>query len=325
MQGIINRTCQNIYEAIVVDSDDSKDKFKQTEDEEKHPYQSIENNMMYYGAVEKDFSTIIDPMEAGSTRFWRLINYFWSAYFVIFKEVCRGTFCDKKQNNDCYKCVLADLGKAVHKIYNEYDYSKADLQNNNYYLKIKNEFKDCVAITTNYTPFVEHYFKDKSIYLSGKLCDFEYPCELSVRDIRDKGINDNDFIFPFLMTQAPVKPIISQSQIEAYWRAISALKDADVLVVIGYSLCKEDNHINALLREAVLSKKLKFIYCDYASSKERFDYEVSKDNILNRLKLNVNTADAKEAAENVVLLENTGDVDTLIKKIYKIILPVRLR
>ncbi len=49
------------------------------------------------------------------------------------------------------------------------------------------------------------------------------------------------------MTQAPIKPIITPTQIEEYKKAIDALDEAKVLVVIGYSLGEADDHINACI------------------------------------------------------------------------------
>lgn len=48
-------------------------------------------------------------------------------------------------------------------------------------------------------------------------------------------LGDNDFIFPFLMTPAPVKPIVGACQIKAYADALDVLNQTSLLVVLGYS------------------------------------------------------------------------------------------
>ena len=47
-----------------------------------YKYKSIFERMTYYGTVEKDFSSIIDPNGAGLIQFWRFVNYLWSAFFL---------------------------------------------------------------------------------------------------------------------------------------------------------------------------------------------------------------------------------------------------
>lgn len=237
---------EEIYSNIIYDLNECKESSstKKTENgnNDKSKYESIKDNLEYYGAVEKDFSTIINPNEAGIVKFWRLINYFWSAYFVIVKALCcRMPKYKHLVNNkkEFYKYILENLNKLSCDMWDcrKYDYETANNNEGNYYIKIRDEFKDCTAITTNYTPFVENYFgAERSIYLSGSLWELEYPCEFSVKDIRDNEIGEKDFVFPFLMTQAPVKPIIVPSQIKKFADAICKLEETNVLVIIGYSL-----------------------------------------------------------------------------------------
>ena len=109
------------------------------------------------------------------------------------------------------------------------------------------------------------------MFLSGELALFEVPYELRLVDIRkyklvdtkEDKIKKTDLIFPFLYTQAPIKPIIEPRIIKEYAKALEYLNEIDCLVVVGYSLSTNDNHINAFLRDFVMKQGKRFIYCDY--------------------------------------------------------------
>ena len=78
-----------------------------------------------------------------------------------------------------------------------------------YYTAIKKSGMrvDCV-LTTNYTPFVRTMGVNDTVHLAGELCLFELPQEVRVKDITVEPLQAGDFIFPYLLTQAPVKLII---------------------------------------------------------------------------------------------------------------------
>ncbi|MEG0276763.1 MAG: hypothetical protein RR630_07030, partial [Coprobacillus sp.] len=54
--------------------------------------------------------------------------------------------------------------------------------------------------------------------------------------------------FPFLLAQSMIKPIIHPYQIKEYHKAIESLENANFLVILGYGLNEDDNHVNALLK-----------------------------------------------------------------------------
>jgi NADH dehydrogenase/NADH:ubiquinone oxidoreductase subunit G len=135
-------------------------------------------------------------------------------------------------------------------------------------------------------------------YLAGKLSQFEYPHLLFVEDFADKKaiIPNNDFVFPFLMTQAPVKPIITPVQIREYVKALRQLESADVLFVLGYSLCENDNHINAMLREFLIKgKKIVYFAYDQENKKDIVDVKAEV-----RRNLRVDSERHKDLGENQI-------------------------
>lgn len=220
--------------------------------EERYKYKSLLDRMTYYGSIEKDFSTIIDPQEAGVKQFWRFVNYIWSAFFSITlplldkSEVFKSKPYYSDYGKNKYRAVLNNLYDVISFLYsNEY---LSECSSVGYYSKINDNFSDRIynAITTNYTPFVKNIFPNAA-YVAGELSAFEYPHRLEVKDITKSRLGKKDFVFPFLLTQAPVKPIIEPKQIFQYAKMDKILKKTKILVVLGYNINSNDNHINSYL------------------------------------------------------------------------------
>lgn len=194
-----------------------------------YKYKSIFERMTYYGTVEKDFSSIIDPNGAGLIQFWRFVNYLWSAFFSITLPLLDNSelFMNKsyypQYEVNKYQAVLQNLNDVVTFLYsNEYLNS---VQQFGYYGKLQKKFSERInyALTTNYTPFVKNIF-NKTAYLAGELSLFEYPHQLEVKDITKSTLTKKSFVFPFLLTQAPVKPIIEPKQIKQYSKNVYRIK-----------------------------------------------------------------------------------------------------
>ena len=242
-------------------------------------YNELRNYFSYYGSVEKDFASIIRPKEAGTTTFWRLINYFWTAYFAIACPIL-GIKNPKKQD---YCELLNDLQETIKKMYCSNFVS--DFICESFYDGLHKAYPDSIAITTNYTPFVEHVWgKESAVYLAGKLSQMEDPMTFEILDLREENENiENRFLFPFMMTQALVKPIVGPEQIEEYGRLAKSLSQAETVVIIGYSLGNADNHINAFIR-SFLKKGKRLIYCAYKDNKKTTEESKRKD-VLDALRL----------------------------------------
>ena len=97
--------------------------------------------------------------------------------------------------------------------------------------------------------------------MAGKLIQMEDPYNLELLDLRENQDFQDRLVFPFMMTQAPVKPIVFPEQIREYSRFASALDESDILVILGYSLNESDNHINVYLRDYLKKDNKKIIYC----------------------------------------------------------------
>lgn len=312
----VKEKAKNLYDYLIKDSDQWKD-YSATHDHEPE----FLNYLKYCGAVEKDFATITDPEELGMTRFWRVINYFWSAFFTIIEPLLSEKYSSVKENSGrevFYSLVLEDINEAIKDIYdNDRFVSKFSSAFGNYYREISKSFTECDVLTTNYTPFVEFYFDpERCTYLAGKLSQFEYPMELSVYDVLlNKKIESNDFVFPFLMTQAPIKPIIVPEQIEAYAKAITALDKAKTLVIIGYSLGAADNHINAMLHRFAKTESKRIIYCYYVDKTKPNDPNKEaeeKRKVIEALK-------CENCSAEIKMVRNEGNAKELTAKIKEVL------
>ncbi len=198
----------------------------------------------YYGTIESYFSSLLEP-SVRSTSFWKLINYYWTAFFVIAEPIIRRSFENdtRLRETGVYSFTLSNLGEVVSKLSSSKVLGEP---RDSYYCSLSDKFD--AVITTNYTPFTSLLkTAQPPIYLSGALWKFENPETLVVRDIRDKPISSDEFVFPYLMTQAPIKPAICWEQLNDYRKTLNTLEDTDDLFMLGYSLCQNDAHIASLI------------------------------------------------------------------------------
>ena len=120
-----------------------------------------------------------------------------------------------------------------------------------------------------------------------------------------------DSYFPFMMTQAPTKPILHPVHIKEYYKFNEILNDSDYLILIGYSLGENDYHINAHLRDFLVSnREKKIIYCMYAKPNQNVDEAQEKNRVLESLRL-----DKEKYIDRIIMIQNDGDPNNLKEKI----------
>ena len=284
--------------------------------EYKDAYKELFEKMVFLGTIEKDFAGIIAPAKIGLTHFWRLINYFWSAYFSILIPIL------SKEKNEIittarYTELLDNLKENIEYIYSDKfidEYEVSDIKQD-YYTIFKETLNgsniEYCAATTNYTPFIRKFTEDKNIsFLAGELRTFEDPTKFEVKRITVDPFGENDFIFPYIMTQAPIKPIICTYQIEEYAKFVNNLHDSDYLVIVGYSLGEGDNHINAMIRDYYKKGEKKIIFCKYSNTNIE-DYKKEKDDLIKKLKLE----NEKNTERIIIVTHNGKDAKSLIEDI----------
>ena len=282
-----------------------------------------------YGYMEKYFHTLIDPNKYGQNNFWKIINHYWFAFFSVFTPLYttlrNAELSDDHVTNfdpnseDYYKGILKNLPQIISKFYCK----KTDWENifggecGYYKRKFYNDinYTVCGIITTNYTPLVHMTgIEDKDIaFINGELKYFEYPHELIVEDITQMSVLRYEFSFPFLMVQSAVKPIVAPQQVIEMKKAYDILDKTDYLVMIGYGINADDNHINSFIVDFIRKKEnFKLIYCVYdpESNEENVkDYEAE---IKKKLRLGSDS-------NKIKILKTNGDADKLFESIGSVI------
>lgn len=199
---------------------------------------------------------------------------------------------------DRYAFVLTHLNEVIKRINNPLSFNQF-IKPNTYYAKLKSKFD--YVITTNYTPYVTALVSNKHsevARLAGCLSWFERLDTLEFDRYEDEGtfISEDMLIFPYLMCQSPVKPIISTNQISEFSKAVGFLKEADEIVILGYSFCDEDAHIASMVSSAIRNNpNMRIVYLDYTPEGETADkLDKRKNALASQLRLSKSEIDRIE-------------------------------
>ena len=140
-------------------------------------------------------------------------------------------------------------------------------------------------VTTNYTWFAEKITEIDSkhiFYMHGKLGEFESVNTKHI-DTYNKFSEEED-IFPYLLVQSGIKPIINSQQIETFYRGSKCLLDADEVIILGYGFNSDDEHIINILRERVRAgKKIVYFCYDETSLVEKNNKLIKEKNKVKNL------------------------------------------
>ena len=212
--------------------------------------------------LDKHFHTIVNPGKFGPNNFSRIFNYYWSCYFAVVEPITNRLELNYKyrdsNNNFDYFGYLSNINDFSKELYGpSVRESLKFLEPNSYYNIIKeyyvNREIDITGIlTTNYYLFPE-IVHEKVAYLNGRLDLFEVPEKLLVTEYETHL--SNDVFFPFVFGQSYLKPIVDHNQIVQFNKAYEILGDSDVLVILGYNVNEDDNHINSYLTHFLSEKK----------------------------------------------------------------------
>lgn len=240
--------------------------------------------------LDSHFHTIIDPARHGQIHFSRVFNYYWSIFFAICQQVCRLNVEDSTNCEIDHNSFVLDLKNNIEEMYsNEFMEGWAKKDKTSYYHFIKEVFGGRVSgvITSNYYKFAEHIIKPrKTAYLNGELRYFEIPETLEVIDVTKESLPKDKLYFPFIFGQSYLKPIVSRHQIEAFHKFEQILNDSQLLVILGYNINEDDNHINAYLREFALSHPIVIVFKPGDKDKDEVDSVNNKKiEVKNKLRL----------------------------------------
>lgn len=278
-------------------------------------YQESVNNKegIDYCILEKYFHTLINP-NTSKINFWKIINFYWLAYFSIVSAITEDKSINiELKTKEDYLLYLRNLKSSSKKIHRYCSEKKDTGYYNRKYYQNKN-IETVGIITTNYTNFCETtgIENNRIAFLAGKLDYFENPYRLDIFGSEKINKNRAELIFPFILAQTSVKPIIHPYQIEEYNKYSMILDDAEYLVIIGYALNKDDNHINSYIRDFLINNiNKKLIYCHY-TDKGNFNIKKIEYKLLKKLKCN--------QKKNLIILKNSGEPDIILSKIEEVII-----
>ena len=258
----------------------------------------------FAGILDSLFYNIINPAKFSQVQFSKIINYYWNCYFYLVDKIIETLknnnidlseleeFIDKKTNKLCYKKLLSNIDKFTKKLYGLKPLIKENFKNS-YYFNISNkleESKEKISLsgifTTNYFLFSE-IINDDVVYLNGKLSLFEYPEVLEVRNYLKEEADNKKFFFPFIFGQSYTKPIVCKNQITEFDKFNEKLESSDCLIILGYNINADDNHINSFLHNFIEILKRKIIIVTEITKTAtleniKYDYaeklKISKDN-----------------------------------------------
>lgn len=216
-------------------------------------------NAVFFSSLDEKFNSLRYNGGKWSANAKRVIN----AYYTVFFYMAENVYNKDAMNNINSIRDLLNFLKYVKK-------SDESSKNNDkkYYDILKNfldssEENNCryFVTTTNYTDYVSEIFgTTNTAYLHGKLKWFEDLKTLQVFDCED----DNEYdklleiaetqikskqtrLIPFIMIPSGVKPLICKKQINEFKKFSDDLDKSDYLVIVGYNLNSEDNHINSII------------------------------------------------------------------------------
>lgn len=272
---------------------------------------SFDINVGIGGVPDSYFHTIINPSKFGPKRFSKIFNFYWSCYFTILEDILKFLSDKSKYNFDEYlgdnkincRKVLQNINELTRELY-ALDINEI-LPNNSYYALIREQLNKyqsklncCGIITTNYFKFCESVSKEHTpIYLNGELKYFEYPELLEVVNFEKEDLQTGRLVFPFIFSQSLVKPIVNFRQAETFHKLKKTLENADILVILGFNLNEDDNHINAYLHDFVKIKPIIIV-----TNSENYD-------AASRLKYQ---------GENIhICVVEYGNNKTVVEKIFK--------
>lgn len=232
----------------------------------------INQHTSYMGILDESFHTLINPRVLGPRIFWSVVECYTRAYAYLMGQMCY----DNRENItvENYSWLLNYPKKAYDKMWG---FAKSKSNYDSYYNIIKN--REIRVVTMNYTTLCEGISglcDDKVAHVHGKFGWFESAKKLQVFDIEKEELPE-EILFPYIFIQSGVKPVVDEKQLYEYAKMLNFFHESQVLLIVGYRINYDDNHINSLIRSFMKEGK-KLVFFDY-------DGQLGIDNVLKRLRL----------------------------------------
>ncbi len=135
------------------------------------------------------------------------------------------------------------------------------------YSKIPEDWK---VITFNYSSFAYFFNRNNSLYFHGNLfkyVDIHNKTEISIGEndyksmdidnfLKDQimpnlSFNDNSlkYTIPMFLPPMKIKPVLSHSYIKIWFESEQVIKEAEKIIIMGFSFNHSDEYINGILRD----------------------------------------------------------------------------
>ena len=239
----------------------------------------IDAHASYMGLLDERFHTLIAPRALGPDKFWSVIECYTRAYLMIVENILKDNKMDQKQLLEILIAPKTTMQKIREVCMNLYRKEES------YYSIIRDALNrtEISVVSSNYTPVcheVTGIHNDRIAYLHGRMGLFESPYTMQVYDVETDELPNDELIFPYIFIQSGIKPIVERRQIEEYAKMLCLFDESDEIIIVGYRMNGDDNHINSILHSYLTSGK-KITYLDY-------DKGTSEEDILKRLRIDTN-------------------------------------
>lgn len=271
-----------------------KEKISSLRDEaNKQEYDWVINEYTsYMGLLDERFHTLISPKMLGPQKFWSVVSCYTRAYL----SVVRSLICSQKAYT-AHQCLesynmLQDHEKTMREIICACE-EKSNYES--YYSVVRSlDASRYNIVSTNYTPLcriITGISYDRTANIHGRLGLFESPYEMRVYDVEKEALPDNEILFPYIFIQSGVKPIVEKKQLLEFGKMIRFFEESDRIVIVGYRINYDDNHITGILRSCLLEGK-EIVYLDY-NEEPLLGSNLCKEKIMRRIRLDENLSNLK--------------------------------
>ena len=261
----------------------------------------ISQHTSYMGIIDEAFHTLISPIVLGPRKFWRVVQAYTRAYAFLAGQLLFG---GATPSEDDYNKILQDPQNTYAKLI---EIARDKVDERSYYSVLK-KYPNVNVITSNYTPLSKEIADKEVAYIHGRMDLFESAKDLTVYSVDQTSAFSNDILFPFISLQSGVKPIVCQQQIMEYAKMVDYLDKADVLLIVGFKLNVDDNHINSFIRSFYQSGK-RILYFSFNSPNK----EEVLEEVLRRLRLE----DDKDGRVEIVEIDNSNCVDLFEQQLIR--------
>lgn len=257
--------------------------------------------LSFYSSIDSDFNYLRLP-DTYINECCNVIKLYYSAYLSILSKLVGNDVIFKLQNEkeDIRSKLLEEYKNGIEKVKE---------RESTYYSIIKEVDYIDTIVTTNYTTIIDELFENQEIYhLHGTMLDFENLYTRKIKKLDE--FNKEDIIFPYILIQSGIKPIINPKQMEIYVNAYKQLDSADYILVLGYSFCNDDEHIINMFRELLKKDNVRLVYLKYVEKNDNRESKKIKKEENGKLKKMFNCDGKKTIVE---LLRNIDDFEEILE------------